>query len=335
MSVALIVIISVLGTVVVAGTTLIMAHVVRKTSKESEESRTNTITDEFIDNPIMPGVYGFMGPQGVGKTSLMYAMLSVDFQYHGNERIEIGRRDIEHLNSIVQKRPYKLKMPDCAYRTRHTVILPNGKKTYHTDISQFGLPGKPGVQYFPKGTVLAFEEIDSYMNCRKWNDDKQDIIDGLKYTRHNDMVIMWDAQKIDRVDKAVRDLTTDLLIVESKQEIWKTTVSKYLKRRRRVFTGTEWTFLWIKKQLLDNVSSLCGLGYKVDTTQYIRRCKFFYKGDIYKQYNSKSGKAYWLNGIENYYVEEHHDNDFSREGIEEFVKRNALYKEEDEESKAV
>ncbi len=333
MSITSIILIAVAVIVVLTfGTTFVVLHKTRKRSLEVALERTNTVTDEFVDNPIKSGVYIFTGAQGAGKSSLMYAMLSVDFMYHGQARLLEGQRDIDMLNAIPQVKPYKLTMPACAYRTRTKVILPNGKPTYHTDISQFGLPGKPGVQYFPKGTVIACEEIDSFMDCRKWQEDKQNIIDGLKYIRHNNLVFMGDCQNFDKLDKSIRRLTTDLIFIEDKRDIWHTvTTGRFIKRTRREFYGTEWTFIWTKRQLLENATITAhsmGVDKVSGVENYVRRCKFLYRGNIYSQYDSFSGKAYWYNGLNSYEVEDHVSTGFSREGISDFVKRNPLSKDD-------
>ncbi len=331
MSTTLIILIAAIVTVVsISGATVAIVYKARhKKEPEAILERTNTVTDEFIDNPIKSGVYIFAGPQGVGKTSLMMAMLSTDFIYHGQQRLEEGKRDIAMLNAIPQAKPYKLTMPACAYRTRTKLILPNGKPTYHTDISQFGLPGTPGIQYFPRGTVLGFDEIDSFMDCRKWQEDKQPVIDGCKYIRHHNLVFMGDCQNFAKVDIAIRRLTTDLIFVLSKRDIWKTELVGLFKKPKRVFYGTEWDFTWTKQQLLENAQQLATLtGCRVNAQDYVRRCKFIYRGNIYSQYDSLSGKPYWYNGLESYEVEDHPVSGLSREGVDQFVKRNALTKED-------
>lgn len=194
--------------------------ILRKHFREVPIERTNTVTDEFIDKPIPPGVYIIVGPQGVGKTSFMNALISIDSKYHGVQRLQMAKVEIDKLNDI----GYKLTLPPCPYRTRSKLFLPNGKPTYHTDISQFGLPGRrPEVQYFPPFTVIGCDEIDSFMDCREWNRNsrmKADIIDGFKYIRHHDLVFLGDAQNLGKVDAAVRKLTTDVIYILSKKDVY-------------------------------------------------------------------------------------------------------------------
>ncbi len=286
--------------------------------------RTGTVTDEIMDAPIKSGFYVFCAPQGGGKTSLMYAMMSLDARFHGATRLEEGARQCKKLNAIPQENPYKLTMPACAYRTRSLVMLPNGKPTYHTDISQFGLPGKSGVQFFPQGTFLAFEEIDSFMDCRKWQEDKQNVIDGIKYVRHNNLVVMGDCQNFSKLDVALRRLTTDLIFVVSKRDVYETVHTKNGPVRQ--FKGNEWEFYWTKQQLMENAEMMRQYGFQIDTKQFVRHCKLFYPGNIHNQYDSCAGKPYWYNGLEQYEIEKHPSNALSRDGIKAFISQNALIK---------
>lgn len=292
--------------------------------RKLEYQRTHTVTDEFVDKMLPSGVYIIVGPQGVGKTSLMMAIMSTDFKYHGAERIQDAQADVAALNALPQEHPFKLTAPACAYRTRTKLTLPNGKPTYHCDVSQFGLPeGQKDVQFFPKSTFLGFDEIDSFMDCRKWQQDKQSIIDGLKYIRHQNLVFLGDAQNFDKIDAAVRRLTTDLFYVTGKHDVWVT--HKHLFRHpTRELVATEWTFYWVKQQQVANAAALKSKGFDINEQSFVRKCKFIYQGNIYRQYDSLSGKPYWYNGLEKYEIEKHPTSGLTRDGIKQFVEQNAL-----------
>lgn len=91
--------------------TVVVTVTLRKHFREVPIERTNTVTDEFIDKPIQPGVYLIVGPQGVGKTSFMNALISIDSKYHSQFRIERAQAEIDYLN----KNGYHLTLPACAY----------------------------------------------------------------------------------------------------------------------------------------------------------------------------------------------------------------------------
>lgn len=290
--------------------------------KPKKYEPTHTVTDEFKERPTPSGVYLIIGPQGSGKTSLMNAVIDTDFKYHGSARLNDARTEIKKLNALEQSNPYKLTCPACAYRTRTKLMLSNGKPTYHTDISQFGLPqGQQGVQYFPVSTVIGCDEVDSFMDCRKWQEDKQYIIDGMKYIRHQNLVLFMDAQSFDKCDADIRRLVTDVWYITKKKDIYER--RRWWKKHQEL-VRTEWTFNWIKQQQLQNAAKLRGLGIDISTDSYSRKCKFIYEGNIYNRYNSLSGKPYWYAGIKDYEIEKHPMNSMSRAGVETFCKQNAL-----------
>lgn len=288
--------------------------------RAQHSERTNTVTDEFIDKPIPPGVYIIVGPQGVGKTSFLNALISIDSKYHGAQRLQMAKVEIDKLNDI----GYKLTLPPCPYRTRSKLFLPNGKPTYHTDISQFGLPGRrPEVQYFPPFTVIGCDEIDSFMDCREWNKNasmKADIIDGFKYIRHHDLVFLGDVQNFSKVDAAVRKLTTDVIYILGKKDVYG---KKHRLSRKKTLLRTEWEFIWVKHQQAENAASLGEMGIEVHEKN-ARKCKLIYEGNIYSQYNSQSGKPYWYRGIKQFTVEKHPENVLSPEGVDKYCRQNAL-----------
>lgn len=300
--------------------TVVVTVTLRKHFREVPIERTNTVTDEFIDKPIQPGVYLIVGPQGVGKTSFMNALISIDSKYHSQFRIERAQAEIDYLN----KNGYRLTLPACAYRTRSKLFLPNGKPTYHTDISQFGLPGRrPEVQYFPPYTVIGCDEIDSFMDCREWNKNakmKADIIDGFKYIRHHDLVFLGDLQNLSKVDVAVRKLTTDVIYILNKKDVYG---KKRRFSRKKTLQRTEWEFIWVKYQQAENAETLREMGVDVHDKN-ARRCKLIYEGNIYSQYNSQSGKPYWYRGITQFTVEKHPENTLSPEGVDKYCRQNSL-----------
>lgn len=302
----------------------------RKHFREMPIEVTNTVTDQFIDAPIPYGVYLICGPQGVGKTSFMYALLSTDAKYHEKERLTAAAEE-----SMVLKRSgfvgddIDLRIPPCAYRTRSKVILPDGRETLHADISDFGLPGKfEGTHTFPTMTVIACEEIDSAMDNRKWNKDtdmKTAIFDGMKYIRHQNLVFLGDLQNIGKVDINIRRLATDVIYILKKKDFYE---KPHWYSRKKQLVRTEWDFVWMNYQLAENIKTLKEMGMDIDQ-KYIRRCRFIYKGNIYSQYDSRSGKAYWFRKFKSFTMEKHPKNLFTPSGIEEYCRQNSLYLNDD------
>ena len=95
------------------------------------------------------------------------------------------------------------------------------------------------------------------------------------------------------------------------------------KRPRHRVIRTEWTFLWIKNQLKVQANTLKSLGEIVDESEYVRKCKFVYEGNIYDRYNAESGRLYWLQGIKDYFVEMHPSEIPTRDAVDDYCKRNA------------
>lgn len=297
--------------------------IIRKHLHDMPIERTNTVTDEFIDKPIPSGVYLIVGPQGVGKTSFMNALISIDSKYHGEWRMQMANNEWQYLHDKCGYRSLNKPYP-CAYRTRSKLFLPNGKPTLHTDISQFGLPGRrKDVMHIPRCTVFGIDEIDSFMDCRAWNKDaalKADIIDGLKYIRHHDLVFIGDLQNFGKVDLSVRRLTTDVIYILNKKDVYK---RKHRFSRKQKLVQTEWEFVWVKHQLAENAEALREMGIELHEKN-ARRCKLIYEGNIYSQYNSQSGKPYWLRSLIQYEVQEHPINPLTPDGVEKYCNQNAL-----------
>ncbi len=278
-----------------------------------------TYTDEIYYHGIKSGVYGVVGPQGVGKTSFCMALLCLDYMYHGAERLQKAQKEIDLYNS--QNPGANVKVPACAYRTRTKLWLPNNKPTYHTDIYQFGLPSPdfPEIQHFPKSTVIYCDEIDSALDNRAWTrlgDYKQQIFDGLKYIRHLDLAFLYDVQRFEKLDVNVRRLTTHLIYILGKKDYY---------TDRGELIRTEWDFVLVERQQADNAALLKELG--VDISAYITapsRCKLVYKGNIYARYNSYACKPLWYRGLKQYEIERHPESDYKQESIEQFCQQNRL-----------
>ena len=292
-----------------------------------------TVDEELRQHMLPTGFYVICGRQRAGKGSLGCAVLDTDCTYHCAERLARAQAEINELNSIPQEHPYNLHLPDFPYRSKNKMLLgPDFRPTYHMDVNQFALPdGQPNVQYIPPYTLIHAEEIDAYMNCRSWGEaavEKANVIDAIKWLGHNELAFIGDAQVFGRLDAAVRALTTDVWYVLKRHDAYEdeeklTPWQAFFRKPKHRIVRTEWTFLWIKNQMRVQAGELRSLGEAIDVAEYVRKCKFVYYGNIYERYNSKSGRPYWLKGIEDYNVEYHPDDTPTRTAVEDYCKRNA------------
>ena len=81
----------------------------------------------------------------------------------------------------------------------------------------------------------------------------------------------------------------------------------------------------IPQQQSDNSEILKEMG--VDMSKYVsapERLKLVYEGNIYKQYNSYSGKPLWYRGLRQFSIDKHPESAFSKEGIEQFCRQNRM-----------
>ena len=295
--------------------------------------RPLTVDEEIRQNMLPTGFYVICGRQRAGKGSLGTAVMDTDCTYHCNERLTYAQAEIDALNAIPQADPYNLHLPDFPYRSKTKMLLgPTYRPTYHIDVNQFALPdGQANVQYLPPYTMIHCEEIDAYMNCRSWKKsevEKANVIDAIKWCGHNRLTFIGDAQVFDRLDAAVRALTTDVWYIIRRKDHYEdeerlSWLQALFKRPRHRVIRTEWTFLWIKNQLKAQANTLKSLGEIVDDSEYVRKCKFVYEGNIYDRYNAESGRLYWLQGIKDYYVEMHPSDIPTRDAVDDYCKRNA------------
>ena len=303
-----------------------------------------TVDVELQQNMLPTGFYVICGRQRAGKGSLGCAVMDTDCTYHCAERLARAQAEIDALNAISQDDPYDLPLPDFPYRSKNDMFLgPYYRNTYHTDANQFALPdGQENVQYFPPYTMIHCEEIDAYMNCRSWKQsqvEKANVIDAIKWIGHNELTFIGDAQVFDRLDAAVRALTTDRWYVLRRRDYYEDEekmnwLQAFFRRPQHRVIRTEWDFLWIKNQIHTQAKELRAFGEMIDPSEYVRKCRFVYYGNIYERYDSKSGRKYWLKGIRDFNVEEHPDRTLTREAVDDYCKRNARRAENGEDAEA-
>lgn len=256
------------------------------------------------------------GPQGVGKTSFVFSLISQDYKYHGKKRTKLAT---EFSNELNKKYGYNLHIDGRhLYFTNISGFLDKQCtiKTWRCDFSKFAIPNKDfEVDYFPPWSVIFFTELDVQAFCRNWQKFSAYYIYLFKYFRHMHYTIIMDLQIGEMLEKTLRSLSTRRISVyESYNK-----ESLILKRVK----GRVTKFYNVNPQLLEfsrNMRSLEGslqIG-KVEK-QYHK-----YKGNIFNQYNSFSGTVYFLYKIKNWTFNEHEDTDLSPEGVNEYVKIHPL-----------
>ena len=122
------------------------------------------------------------------------------------------------------------------------------------------------------------------------------------------------------LDKALRNLTVGRYYV----------VESGVKRFLFFWERQSWKFLYIQNQLNNVVKELSQLGVnlKINVVEW---GKFRVWGNVFDCYDSFSGQAYFLKGIEKvgYEYRQHVDGDLSIAGIEAYCKAHPLERPED------
>lgn len=298
---------------------------------------------------IPTGSYVVTGRQKGGKTGLMVAIEKTDWSYHGAERKALAEDHIKELNAIEQENPYNLHCPAHLYWSKSTVVLCSKPflKTHRCDISEMAMPNsKFKTQYFPRYSFIIQPEFDKLLSSRNYKDNselKEEIFDMVKFEGHQFMTIMMDGQTLNRGDIIIREHATDVFFIFSQKKLYEDEpLEAYKKRidrakqmyrlgyvrtykapvRRRKCIGAEWIFDWTQNQIKNHINEIKADGIDVQYTDYYKLCKFTFIGDdVRKCYNAFEGENYFLEGIEDYFVEPHLENRLDRETVALFNKK--------------
>lgn len=285
--------------------------------------------DEELRQTMLPtGFYVATGRQRSGKGSLTCAISDTDATWHGDERKQLAQEFVDKLNA---QDDYELELPEHLYYSKNKMYLtPNYIETYHVDVLDVALPETEEDPHFAPFSFFILEEIDAVMNARTWKDGehkKANVIDGIKWGGHNNLVILGDAQVFARLDAAARALTTDIFSILRRRDYYSDDEPRkwwqFARKYDNHVVRTEWEFLWIKNQLHQEAQALNKFGDFIKPEEYIKKCKFVYEGNIYERYDSKSGQAYWYKNIKNFACAPHPDNSLSREAVNDYCERNA------------
>lgn len=287
--------------------------------------------DQELRKSMLPfGFYSINGAQRSGKTSLGFAIMDTDAEYHSEERLERAQALVDELNSIEQDDPYDLVLPEHLYYSRTAMYLTKDYiPTWHVDIDQVALPETAEDPHFAPYSFFHLEEYDSYMNARTWKNDqrkKANIIDGIKWVGHHMLTILTDSQVNERLDKAVRALMMNIFYIIDKRDYYAEDQPRkwwQFARNKEGVIKTEWTFLWIQNQMHQQAEGLSKFGDFIKPDRYIKKCKFVYEGNIYERYNPNSGQKYWLKNLREFYTAPHPDSSLSRAAVDDYCDRNS------------
>lgn len=265
--------------------------------------------------PLESGVFVVRGPQGIGKTSFCASLLISDYKKWTKWRTEEGKA---LANAYYKDNRIKLNVSDRLYFSNIKILLDKRKKlyTHYVDVQRLGLPNPDfDVQYLPRGSVVYIQEADVLLFCRDFQDLNIYLVNLLKYVRHNLLTIIFDCQVDSALDAAVRRLTVGIYHIENSFDgrfllFWKV---------------RKWRFLYIKNQLNEVIKELATIGIRVKLS-VVERGKYRCFGNIFERYNSFSGVAYFLNGIEKcgYTYLEYPEESFKVEHIKAFVQAHPL-----------
>ncbi|MBQ7913828.1 MAG: ATP-binding protein [Clostridia bacterium] len=272
------------------------------------------VTAEIRKNPFPPGFYVITGEQGAGKTSLATAFLCTDAKRWARERWKKAQeiaREYYNANDI------RLKIDEYLYFSNIDISLTKQQqKTHYVDLPRFALPNPNfAVQYFPNSSVIFIQEADLLLFCRDWQNTNAFLIDFLKYVRHFNLTVFFDMQDIDNLDAAVRRLVMGIFHVRY----------SYTARYFLFWKQRRWKFTYINNQLNNLMKDVADVKKPL---KVVRNGRFRFVGDIFKRYESFSGKWYFLWGIEKkgYEYLKHPKASYKIKEINEFIKAHPLTK---------
>ena len=275
---------------------------------------------DMLFEPLPSGVFSVCGQQGVGKTSFCTALLRLDYKLWTKWRTAQGK---ELAAKYAAKNKIKLEISNRLYFSNIKILLDKKRKlyTHYIDVQRLGLPNPDfEVQYLPRGSVVYIQEADVLLFCRDYQSLNVYLINLLKYVRHNLLTVIFDCQVNGALDVAVRRLTVGVYHIEDSKDgrfffFWKI---------------RKWRFIYVKNQLNDVIKELASVGVKINVS-VVKRGRFFCFGNVFDYYNSFSGVAYFLKGIEKvgYKYLPHPVESLAINDIEKFVEVHPLVRPDD------
>ncbi len=272
---------------------------------------------ELKENPLPVGFIIVEGIQGAGKTSLITALLSLDFKHWGKRRLEWAQYHINDIN----KQGHRLKLPMHLYWSNTEIALngsldkPHTIRTHYINTTNFGLPNpKYKVQRFPWYSVVVITEADLLLYCQDWAKISSYVWNLLKYVRKNRMTVIFDLQDRSALGIQLRRLATDGIYVTASRNV----PPRFFGIFRQY---TEWWFEWSKPKAIEHESNKTASERKARSSELSWKQKLKYKGNVYTQYDSYAEERYFLQGIDEdggYTVKEHPPRNYTPEGIKKY-----------------
>ncbi len=287
-----------------------------------------TFDAELRQHMLPTGLYVICGRQRAGKGSLCCAIMDTDATYHADERRSLAQEKIDDIN---KQDDYGLNLPEHLYYSKNKMYLTEDYfETYHVDVLDVALPETEKDMHFAPYSMFSLEEMDAVLNARTWKDGAQkkaNVIDGYKWSGHQYLTILGDAQVHARLDAAARALTTDIFYILRRKDYYSDDEPRkwwqFARKEDNHVIRTVWDFIWIKNQLYQESQTLNQFGDFIKKDDYIKKCRFVYEGNIYERYDSHSGKAYWYKNIKEFACAPHPDTSLSRDAVNDYCERNA------------
>ncbi len=263
------------------------------------------------------------GAQGVGKTSLIAALMRADYAYHAESRRQLAILHYKTKGLNLTALPSLAALNTHLYYSNVEIALRGSLKTatdkfktHNVTADDICLPDgiNPAV-YFPWGSVIFIQEASDRWHAYDWNKLARNIRPWLKYIRQANLTLILDTHNDSDIAKQLRELATDELYVDSH-------FYKPPRFFKLVKARTTWYFNWSYPQAI-RAAERRGDSIK----SYSQKVSFRIKGDVYNAYDSYGGEALFLRGIYDYgfAVRQHPKLEYaSAVSIENYCKHNSI-----------
>lgn len=236
------------------------------------------------------------GEQGAGKTSLVTAMLRLDFAHHKDDRLNIARAHYRHKGLDLLKLPDTSALKSHLYYSNVEIALKGTlatakpeNKTHNVTADDICLPdGTHPAMYFPWGSIIFIQEGSDKWHSHDWQKLAKTIRPWLKYLRQANLTLIIDTHNDSDIAKQLRDLFTDEYYVDN-----------HLVKPARFFglikSKITWYFNYSTPQKMHSAERR-GENIKA----YSQNVSFRTKDGVFEAYDSYSGEILFLRGIYNY-----------------------------------